>query len=302
MRIVSLLPSATEMVAAIGLAEQLVGVTHECDYPAEVQTLPKVTRSLIPAEATSSEIDRLVSQQIHAEKALYALDVDLLAELQPDLIVTQTLCDVCAVAPSQVQAAIAALPRKLRVVNLEPTCLTDVFQALLTVGQVANREAAAHDAIGRLQHRVAQVTERAAALRYRPRTMLLEWIDPPFCAGHWNPELVQLAGGQEMLGRAGQPSRRVDWNEITAADPEVMLIACCGFPIDRALVDLPILQSHPHWKQLSCVQSGRVYVTDGSAYFNRPGPRLVDSLEILAHAIDPEVHPLPVGRNLFRPS
>jgi iron complex transport system substrate-binding protein len=174
---------------------------------------------------------------------------------------------------------------------------------MLQVGQAADREAAAQEAIAGLHWRVDRVSQRAEAMERRPRSMLLEWIDPPFSAGHWNPELVRLAGGQELLGREGQPSRRLDWNEIAVADPEVMLIACCGFPVERTLVDLPLLRAQPGWTQLSCVRSGRVYVTDGSAYFNRPGPRLVDSLEILAHAIDCEVHPLPpeVGRNLFRP-
>ncbi len=295
MRIVSLLPSATEIICQLGLRDQLVGVTHECDYPASVLELPKVTRSLIPHDASSHEIDQLVRERLKTERALYSLDMPVLQSLRPDLLVTQTLCDVCAVAESEVHAAVCSLPIEPRVINLEPMSLADVFECLRMVGAAAGCEPRAVQVLADLNQRVAAVVSRSQRVERRPDVMLLEWIDPPFCAGHWSPELVRLAGGRELIGIKGQPSRTMGWNEILAVQPEVLFIACCGFGIDRTLQDLPILTQSPGWSSLPCVQSQQVYVVDGSAYFNRPGPRLVDSLEMLAHALHPELHPLPVG-------
>lgn len=295
MRIVSLLPSATEIVCQLGLGDQLVGVTHECDWPAEVRRLPKVTRSFIPPDAASREIDGLVRERMQTERALYSLDLPMLAELQPELIITQALCDVCAVAEGEVQRAVATLPGRPRVVNLEPTCLKDVFECLRQVGAAAGCIGRAEEENAALKSRVAAVVERTQRIADRPRVVVLEWIDPPFSSGHWSPELVELAGGQETIGVAGQRSRTLDWQQIVAARPEVLLIACCGFDVARTLDDLPILRGYPGWIELPCVVCERVYVVDGSAHFSRPGPRLVDSLEILAHALHPDVHPLPPG-------
>jgi iron complex transport system substrate-binding protein len=295
MRIVSLLPSATEMICVLGLERQLIGVTHECDYPAFVRELPKVTRTLIPSDAPSAEIDRLVRERLRTEKALYTLDLPTLEALQPDLIVTQALCDVCAVAEREVQEAASKLPGNPRVLNLEPQSLPEVFAALRQVAEAADVKRKANDVIAQLEARVAAVAVRSATLQRHPRVALLEWLDPPFSCGHWNPELVRLAGGVEGLGQAGQPSRTLPWQEIIAWQPEIVFIACCGFGVERTLDDVPALQSIAGWLDLPAVRCGQVYVTDGSAHFNRPGPRLVDSLEILAHAVDPAVHPLPVG-------
>jgi iron complex transport system substrate-binding protein len=295
MRIVSLLPSATEIICQLELGDRLVGVTHECDWPPSVRRLPKVTRSRIPARAASRDIDELVRDHLKTEQALYSLNIPKLAELQPDLIVTQGLCDVCAVSEAEVQAAACALPGEPRVVNLGPTCLTDVFDCLRLVGEAAECEERAEREVAALEARVAVVAERSARVAKRPRVVLLEWIDPPFSSGHWSPELVQLAGGREVLSAVGERSRTMDWQEVVAAKPEVMVIACCGFDVPRSLEDLPILQDYPGWGELPCVCAGRVFVVDGSAYFSRPGPRLVDSLEILAHTLHPAVHPLPPG-------
>lgn len=295
MRIVSLLPSATEIVCQLGLESELVGVTHECDYPPSVRELPKVTRTLIPAAATSREIDDLVREQLKTERALYTLDRPLLTRLRPELIVTQALCDVCAVAEEEVRTAACSLLGQPLVVNLEPTCLEDVFDCLRLVGVATGREARAADEIAKLKARVAAVEARSDEITHRPRVVVLEWIDPPFSSGHWSPELVRLAGGEEVIGGVGERSRTIDWQQIVAAAPEVLIIACCGFDIPRTLADLPILRGYPGWGELPCVRSQRVYVVDGSAYFSRPGPRLVDSLEILAHALDPAVHALPSG-------
>jgi iron complex transport system substrate-binding protein len=295
MRIVSLLPSATEIICQLGLERELVGVTHECDYPPGVRALPKVTRTLIPVAASSREIDTLVRERLKTERALYTLDLPMLTDLQPDLIVTQALCDVCAVAEAEVRSAACSLPGTPRVINLEPTCLDDVYECLRMVGAATGCMERAGEQIAHLKSRVAAVSARSEVISHRPRVVVLEWIDPPFSSGHWSPELVRLAGGKEVIGFAGERSRSIEWQQIVAAAPDVMLIACCGFDVERTLADLPILRNYPGWCDLPCVRSERVYVVDGSAYFSRPGPRLVDSLEILAHAIDPAIHPPPAG-------
>lgn len=295
MRIVSLLPSATEIVCALGLEEHLVGVSHECDYPPSVATLPKVTRTLIPADASSAEIDRRVRERLRTQRALYTLDLPVLEELRPDLIVTQALCDVCAVSEAEVQAAQCRLANRPHVVNLAPQTLDDVFASMRQLAAVAGVEERAEEVLSGLRARVAAVEARTRPLASRPRVALLEWLDPPFCCGHWNPELVRLAGGVEGLGREAKPSRTLRWHEVTAWQPEVIFIACCGFGIDRTLRDLAVIRRLSEWQDLPAVKSGRVYVADGSHYFSRPGPRLVDSLEILANALHPEVHRLPPG-------
>ncbi|MEM6472986.1 MAG: cobalamin-binding protein [Planctomycetota bacterium] len=285
MRIVSLLPSATEIVCSLGLREQLVGVTHECDFPDGVQSLPSVTRTLIPHDATSGEIDTLVRERLKTEKALYSLDMETLKRLEPDLIVTQALCDVCAVAEHEVNAAACSLPSSPRVINLEPTCLQEVFDCIAAVGAAVGLDDKAREVIAGLQARVGAVARRASDIFHRPRVMLLEWIEPPFSAGHWSPELVEIAGGREVIGKAGERSTMVPWENITRADPELLVVACCGFTPERAREDLPILESKPGWASLSCVRDRQVHFVDGSAYFSRPGPRLVDSLEILAELV-----------------
>jgi iron complex transport system substrate-binding protein len=291
MRIVSLLPSATEIVCSLGLEDQLVGVTHECDYPPTIRGRAKVTRTLIPADAESAEIDRLVVERVGAGRALYTLDLAMLEELRPDLIVTQSLCGVCAVAEGEVQAAVCTLPGRPRVVNLEPTSLREVLESVGTVADAAGVADRGPPVVDSLRERIDAVVARSVTARDRPRVVLLEWIDPPFSCGHWSPELVRLAGGVEGLGREGEPSRRARWEEILEWQPEVLVIACCGFDVERTLRDLPILAAQRGWSELACVREDRVYVVDGSAYFSRPGPRLVDSLEILAAALHPDASP-----------
>ena len=295
MRIVTLLPSATEIVCALGLRDSLVGVTHECDYPADVVRLPRVTRTLIPHDAASREIDALVRDRLQTERALYTLDMPTLEMLAPDLIVTQALCDVCAVAETEVTAAACALRGQPSVVNLEPSTLEDVFACINVVAEAAGVEASGREVVAGLRARVEAVAARGRTLATHPTVGVLEWIDPPFSSGHWTPELIALAGGRPVLGTAGERSRTLDWDAVRDADPDVMLVACCGFDVPRTRRDMPLLASLPGYDALRCVQAGRLYVTDGNAYFSRPGPRLVDSLEILAHAIDPAVHPLPEG-------
>jgi iron complex transport system substrate-binding protein len=272
-----------------------VGVTHEWDYPPFVRQLPKVTRTLIPTGASSADIDRLVRQRLQTGQALYTLDLPVLEALRPDLIVTQALCDVCAVAEDEVRAAACRLPGSPRVINLAPQTLSEVLAAIRQVGAAVGLEERARELIEVLSSRIAAVVTRTAGLEHRPRVALLEWLEPPFSCGHWNPELVRLAGGVEGLGQEGRPSRTLRWEEVLAWQPEVVFIACCGFSVERTLGDLEALQFVPGWQDVPAVRSGRVYVADGSHFFSRPGPRLVDSLEILAHTLHPEVHPLPSG-------
>jgi iron complex transport system substrate-binding protein len=297
MRIVSLLPSATEIVCALGLGSDLIGVTHECDYPEFVRALPKVARTLIPHDASSSEIDALVRERLKTKLALYTLDMPALRELRPDLLVTQALCDVCAVAEEEVQAAACTLPGQPRVVNLEPSSLEDVFGTLIKVGDITGRRDEAESVVASLRARVDAVIRRSAQIptELRPRVTFLEWIDPLFNGGHWNPTLIEYAGGVDVLGESGRPSRTTPPETLVESQPDVLFIACCGYTSERAKQDLPILARIPGWYDLPCAQSGRIYVSDGSAYFSRPGPRLVDSLEILAHALHPGIHPLPDG-------
>jgi iron complex transport system substrate-binding protein len=282
LRIVSLLPSATEIVCALGLEDSLVGVTHECDYPPSVRRLPRVTRTLIPGDASSSAIDALVRERLKTEKALYSLDLPMLEGLRPDLLVTQALCDVCAVSEAEVQAAACSLPGQPRVVNLEPMTLEQVFDCIIQVGSATACDARAREVVAALRARVAEVAARAAETRDRPTVVVLEWLDPLFTCGHWTPELVRLAGGTEMIAREGEPSRTMALEELLAAAPDILVIACCGFDIERTMLDLPAFLALPGVSDIPAVRNGRVHVIDGNAYLSRPGPRLVDSLEQLS--------------------
>lgn len=293
MKIVSLLPSATEIICQLGLRDQLVGVTHECDYPPSVRDLPKVTRTLIPTDATSSEIDGLVREKLGDHAALYTLDYESLERLQPDLIVTQALCAVCAVSESEVQDAACRLLSAPQVLNLEPETLDEVLECILRVGAAAGVREHSAVIVAALLARVAAVMQRVATTKSRPRVALLEWLDPPFSTGHWNPELVRLAGGVDELGRERAKSVTLSWEQVVRWQPEVVLISCCGFTAERTLEEIGVLANVSGWESIPAVRDGRVFVTDGSAYFSRPGPRLVDSLELLAHVIHPEANPLP---------
>ncbi len=300
MRIVSLLPSATEIVCALGLTEELVAVTHECDYPPAARGKPAVTASALIGAGDSAAIDRLVSGSVHDHRAIYTLDERLLEELRPDLILTQELCDVCAVSYSDVQKAARILPGDTTVVSLEPMTLDDILDTITLVGRFAGREEQAATLVGGLRARIERVETTAATAKTRPRVYCMEWIDPPFRAGHWIPEMARLAGGQEALGREGAPSTRATWDEIAVAAPEVVVAMPCGFDTDRAERELRRAAGRPEWRGLPAVARGNVWVSDGSAYFARPGPRMVDGLEILAHALHPDLFPAPAERDLRR--
>lgn len=288
MKIVSLLPSATEIVCALGLEDSLVAITHECDYPPSVRDKPIITRSILPEGLTSAKIDTAVREQLGGGQSLYAIDKTLLAELAPDVILTQQLCDVCAVSYEEVQAAVRALPKPPCVLNLEPATLGDVLGTIMQVGQSTGRGEAAAALTANLWARLERVRAKAETAT-RPRTVLLEWIDPLFGGGHWDPELVQIAGGCDLVGSLHQPSTQISWEAVRQFAPEVLVVAQCGFGVTRTLEDMPTLEGLPGYADLPAARLDRVFVVNGSDYFSRPGPRLVDSLEILASLLHPEI-------------
>jgi len=287
-RVVTLLPAATEIVAALGMLEHLVAVSHECDFPPEAQTRPLATRCPIhDSGLPSAEVDRWVSDSLRRSGTLYTLDEPLLRRLEPDVIITQRLCDVCAVGYDSVTAFAATLPGPPRVVDLDPSSLADVMRDVENVAEALGVPARGTAVVAGLRARVEAVRVRLADAPRR-RCVVLEWIDPLFRSGHWTPELVEIAGGVEPLGRKGEDAARVGWEAVVAASPESLVLACCGYGVERTLADLPILQRQPGWDELIAVRTGEVYVVDGSAYFSRPGPRLVDSLELLAQILHAE--------------
>ncbi|MGH9407577.1 MAG: cobalamin-binding protein [Terriglobia bacterium] len=289
MRICSLLPSATEICFALGLNRSLVGVSHECDYPDPARALPKLTRSNLPANVASSEIDRAVSSALEVEGSLYDLDLPLLKSLEPDLILTQRLCDVCAVSFDRVQEAVNSLPSRPRILNLEPRSLDGVFASILEIAEAANVEDAGRRLVASLRERVEQVRQTAAKAESLPRVFCMEWVDPPYCGGHWIPELVEIAGGVDRLANRHRPSRRIEWQRVLDYAPEVVILTCCGFELERTIKEAAVLAGFAGVERLPAVQNDRVYATDGSHFFARPGPRIVDSLEMLAHLIHPEL-------------
>lgn len=293
MKIVSLLPSATEIICRLGLVDSLVGVSHECDYPLQVRDLPVLTSSRIPHDSASTEIDTLVKQQLQNQEALYTLDIALLQALQPDLIVTQSLCNVCAVSVDQVEKALCDMKDDTILVNMEPFSFHDVLETIIEVGSKVGIIEQAKCVVTELQQRVEQVIKNSQGkLNNKLRVVFLEWLDPPFGTGHWTSELIEWAGAIDCLGNKHQTARYIDWDALREADPDVLYIACCGLQTERALHDMDAIRSKPGWDELQCVRKGRVYLSDGNAYFSRPGPRLVDSLEILAHALYPDIHSL----------
>jgi iron complex transport system substrate-binding protein len=281
-RIASLLPSATEIVCALGLEDALVAVSHSCDFAGRVESLPRVTRTRVPHDATSSEIDTVVRECLSRGESLYQLDAGLLETLQPDLIVTQALCEVCAVGPAEVDRTVPALSSAPRIVTLEPHTLEEVFGAIERVGAATGRSEAASALVRDLRRRVELVRAKSARLARRLRVAFLEWADPPMCGGHWNPELVEIAGGRDGLGTPGEPSHTLTWDAVLRWKPEVMVLACCGFDETRGAEEMELLRGRPGFGALPCAREGRIHVMDGVRLFSRPGPSLVESLERLA--------------------
>jgi iron complex transport system substrate-binding protein len=295
MRIVSLISSATEILFAIGAGPDVVAISHECDYPVEATHLPRATRSLIDSSRPSQEIDDQVKERLEAGDSLYEIDRDLIRELQPDLIVTQAQCDVCAVRYQDVVDFVAA-ERALAATNvaaLNPRTLKQIFEDVVLVGQAAGRLDAAVRFKSQLLQRYEQVVKTSSKselqLNGRPRVAVLEWTEPLMGAGNWTPELVEAAGGNPLLGVSGQHSTYIGWAEIVAARPEVLIVAPCGFDLPRSHVEARRLMELPGYLQLPAVENRCAFVVDGNAYLNRSGPRIVETLEILAHLIRPDL-------------
>jgi iron complex transport system substrate-binding protein len=295
MRIVSLLPSLTEICFVLGLENDLVAVTHECDYPPATRSLPHITRTILPPDLIESvEIDRRVKAAISEGRSLYELDVDRLIELEPDLILTQDLCQVCAVSIEDVRAIAERIPSRPRVVSIEPRTLEEMLQSIGHVGELTGRNATARAVIEALRTRLARIAAYVARTEHRYRVVCLEWLDPPMVAGHWVPEMVSLAGGNDPLGIAAEPSFEVGWQQVIDARPDVMVLMPCGFDLETTVADVERLAKvHDRLpeglEQVPAVTSGHVYAVDGSGFFNRPGPRLVSGVEILAGILHAEL-------------
>jgi len=296
-RIVSLLPAATEIAATLGLMDQVIGVSHECDFPAEANRRPRVTRCPVHnAGLTSREMDEWVRRALRENGTIYSIDEPLLRSLRPDVILTQKLCDVCAVGYDTVARLAETLSGPPQVVNLEPSSLSDIFGDIQRVSKVCDVSDRADKLIGKLCDRIEAVRSRANRIAHRPRCFLMEWVHPPFCSGHWGPELVEIAGGYDPLGRKQQPSVQIEWQQVLDARPEFIVLALCGYGINRARSDYEILRRFPDFDSLPAARQGQIYLVDASAYFARPGPRIVDSAEILAGILHPEEFPEFVSR------
>lgn len=282
MRIASLLPSATEIVCALGLQDDLVAVTHECDYPEAVRAKPVVTSSVLTGGRSSRDIDHHIRELVHQGSSIYALDAERLAGLRPDLILTQELCEVCAVSYPIVERAARRLEATTQLISLEPQTLEDVFAHHRLIGRLTGRGSAAERVIGQLQARVDTVRGRLRSRAARS-VVTLEWIDPPYNCGHWTPQLIQLAGGRDLLGDPGQPARPIEWEQVIEAHPEVVVVAACGFSIERSLQEVEA------GGQRIATLAPQVCVVDGNAFFSRPGPRLVASIELMAGMLHPDL-------------
>jgi iron complex transport system substrate-binding protein len=293
MRIVSLVPSATEMLFALGLGSDLIAVTHECDYPEAARELPKVTRDVLPPGLSAAEIDAAVKERTLAGESIYELDTEALHDLRPDLIVTQALCSVCAVSYDDVRAVAEEIETKPRVLSLDPHTVGEVLGDARTLAQATDHKDAGVDLVRAAAERIDRVRLAVRKARRRPRVAALEWLDPPFAAGHWTPQLIEYAGGEDVLGFAGEQSEERTWDEVAAAQPDIVVVMPCGYDAEIAH-----REAEMHRDELAAVGAGQIVAVDASSYFSRPGPRIVDGLELLASIIHPELVPEAPARAL----
>jgi iron complex transport system substrate-binding protein len=301
MRICSLLPGATEIACALGLADEIVGVSHECDFPAAARSKPVMVRSRIdPTIIGSGEIDREVGDLLRSKQSLYALNDELFKASEPDLILTQGLCDVCALDYNEVVQAARSLRQDPTIVSLDPHCLADILNDVLRIGEATDRSRQAESLVQQLKHRIEAVRDRTARAASQPRVACLEWFDPLYTAGHWVPEMIQIAGGNDILATAGNPSFKIEWDAVIASLPEILILMPCGFDLDRAVRESSLLKNRADWEMLPAVRDGRVFAVSGADYFSRPGPRLIDGLEILSQVIHPELFPTPLSSDLVK--
>jgi iron complex transport system substrate-binding protein len=299
-RIVSFLPSATEMTCALGLSEQLVGITHECDYPCEIKGKPIVVRSVLPTERMSQqEIDLAVTERLRNGLSLYQVDESLMRDIAPDLILTQDLCQVCAPSGNEVSQLLKSLPSKPQVLWLTPTSLEQIFDNVRELGQATNRSQEAEVLIAASHARLEAIAAVTRELSHRPRVFCMEWIDPVYCSGHWVPEMVGLAGGRDELAREGAYSVRIAWEDVLQWAPEVLVVMPCGLDLQKTVTQAEQLLALPGWSELPAVRAGRVYAVDANAYFARPGPRVVEGTELLAHILHPDLFGWNGGAHAF---
>jgi iron complex transport system substrate-binding protein len=285
-----LLPSATEIAFALGLGDSLVGVSHECDYPPQARQVTVVVKSNVdPRGNTSNEIDKLVTGSLKVNQSVYNIDLSLFQDANPDLILTQGLCDVCALDYDQVVEAAQSLAQRPKIISLNPVTLSDVLRDISHVGQNTGKKKEAELFVAGLSHRIESVRQLTASSDLRPKVACLEWLDPIYSAGHWVPEMVDIAGGIDGLAKVGQVSKKIGWNMIQEYQPEIIILMPCGFTVERTLKELDLLYKLPGWNELPAIKEGRLFAVNGHAYFNRSGPRLVDGLEILAPIIHPEI-------------
>jgi iron complex transport system substrate-binding protein len=283
MRVASLVPSATEMLFALGLGESVVAVTHECDHPREARSLPQLTRTVLPSGLSAREIDTAVKATVGEGRALYELDEERLAEAAPDLIVTQAVCDVCAVSYEDVVEVAARLPSAPRVVQQDPSTLAEVLEDVIRLGEATGMEAQAHDLRGELEGRLATV-RAAVGGAAQPRVVALEWLDPPYVGGHWVPEMISIAGGEDVAGPPGLKSPEVQWGELAGLNPDVVIAMPCGWYVEESRA-----QAVEHWERIATLGAGRVFAVDAASTFSRPGPRLIDGVELLGHILHPDL-------------
>jgi iron complex transport system substrate-binding protein len=289
-RIVSFLPSATEMACSLGLTEQLVGITHECDFPPEVRSKTVVVRNALPIESMSQpEIDVAVAQRMRDGLSLYQVDEKLLRELAPDLILTQNLCQVCAPSGNEVAQVLKVLPQQPAILWLTPKTLTDIFDNLRELGAATGRVKEAEQLLMRGRARLEKIAAVTRELAKRPRVFCMEWLDPVYCSGHWMPEMVAIAGGIDGLGQAGTDSVRIPWDDVLEWAPEVLIITPCGFNLDKVIEQTTPLPDYRGWSELPAVRNGRVYAVDANSYFARPSLRVIDGTELLAHLVHPDL-------------
>ncbi len=289
MRIASLLPSATEIAFALGLGDQVVAVSHECDYPPEASNRPVLTKSAIHQKIHRSlEVDQEVERR---GGDIYEIDTKLLDELKPDLILTQELCAVCAVSYTKVKEAARVLDSDTKIVSLEPNNLEEIIDNIRLVGNMTGKESRAEELASQLSRRIERVRERTRRVEQRPRVFFMEWLQPPWAGGHWIPQMVDYAGGVEGLGTLGKPSRKIGWQEVLDYQPEIIVLSPCGFDLDGVLKEVHVLASYSGWEKIPAFQSSNIYAVNASAFFSRPGPRVVDGLELLAHIIHPRLFP-----------
>lgn len=288
-RIVSLIASSTEIVCALGLEDQLVGRSHECDFPESVQRLPVCTEPKFNVHGSSGEIDQRVKALLRDALSVYRVHPDILKQLRPEVILTQTQCEVCAVSLKDVEQAVDDwIDSRPRIVSLAPNALADVWKDIQRVAEALNVTDRGQSLVQHLQQRMAVLAEKARQQSHRPTVACIEWIEPLMAAGNWMPELVEMAGGANLFGEAGKHAPWMTWEQLCEKDPEVIVLLPCGFDIERIQQEMPLLTQRPEWGRLRAVQAGRVFLTDGNQYFNRPGPRLAESLEILAELLHPE--------------